>query len=69
MMTFVLLAVLSAVASATSKEHRSELVLIGDDKIPEVIKTPRPQIDASALPDHYDLRALGLLTTDLNQVS
>lgn len=69
MMLLTVLALLSAVVSATSKEHRSELVLIGDEKIGEVVKTPRPHFDAATLPDHYDLRSLGLLTTDLNQVS
>ena len=67
---FVLVAaLLAATVSANSKkEHRTELILIDVEKIGEKVTTPRPKFDRATVPDTYDLRALGLLTTDLNQV-
>lgn len=47
--------------------RKNELVLDGDDKVGEVVKTrvvPKPR---ASLPANWDYRPLGLLTTDLNQ--
>jgi cathepsin X len=46
---------------------RNELVLIGDEKIGEVIKTKLQYKTAAELPASFDYRPLGLLTEDLNQ--
>lgn len=48
-------------------ERPNELVLIGDEKIGEVIKTKITYKKASELPTNFDYRDLGLLSTDLNQ--
>lgn len=61
---FCLVAILSQVYASFIK---NELVLIGDEKIGEVIKTHRPSLKASQLPKEFDYRPLGLLTADLNQ--
>ena len=47
--------------------YKNELVLLGDDKIGEVVKTPIKYLKSSQLPTNYDLRPLGLLSSDLNQ--
>ena len=48
-------------------DRRSELVLLGDEKIGQVIKTKMQYKKASELPRNFDYRTLGVLTTDLNQ--
>ncbi len=58
----VLLAPVFALAAV-----KNELVLIGDDKIEEVVKTKILQRTAAELPTNFDYRPLGLLTEDLNQ--
>jgi hypothetical protein len=60
----VLLAVLVSIVSA---EVRNELILDGDEKIGQVIKTKVHYKKLSELPTHFDYREKGLLTTDLNQ--
>jgi len=63
-----ILAIVAVLCAAfVSAERRSELLLLGDDLIGEVIKSARPVYNASEVPAAYDLRALGLLTADLNQ--
>ena len=47
--------------------HKNELVLLGDEKIGEVVKTRIVHRSRSSLPTNFDYRPLGLLTTDLNQ--
>ena len=59
----VLLAPLLLIAAV----HKNELVLDGDEKIGQVVKTPIVHRPRSSLPTNFDYRALGLLTTDLNQ--
>ena len=46
---------------------RSEIVLIGDEEIGQVLISPRPMFKKSELPTLLDYRPLGLLTTDRNQ--
>ena len=43
--------------------------MVLQDDVKEVVKSARPDeyIKMSDLPENYDLRELGLLTTDLNQ--
>ena len=53
--------------SLNRADRRSELVLLGDEKIGEVIKTKMQYKKASELPRTFDYRTLGVLTTDLNQ--
>lgn len=60
----VLVILLSACATLA---YRSELVLLGDDKVGEVIKSPVPKIPRAELPASLDYRTRGLLTADLNQ--
>lgn len=60
---FVLL-IVPYLAAATVK---NELVLLGDDKFEQVIKSPRPAFKAGELPTNFDYRTKGLLTMDLNQ--
>ena len=66
---FRFLAFVALFVSAVVAERPSELVLLGDEKIGEVVKTARPHtyLNMTALPAEYDLRKSGLLTTDLNQ--
>jgi cathepsin X len=52
---------------AVSYGYRNELNLIGDDKIPEVIKSAPLKKTRGELPTNFDYRTLGLLTSDLNQ--
>ena len=59
---FILSAVLALVAG-----YRSELNLVGDDKIPEVVKSAPLRLSAAELPANFDYRPLGLLSSDLNQ--
>jgi cathepsin X len=58
---------LLAVLACASAAVRNELVLQGDDKIGEVVKTRIQYKKASELPAHLDYREKGLLTSDLNQ--
>jgi len=46
---------------------RNELVLQGDEKIGSVVKTQLKKLTKAELPENFDYRPLGLLTTDLNQ--
>jgi hypothetical protein len=55
------------VAAAVTPAYKNELVLVGDEKIEEVVKSPRPVFGATELPKSLDYRPLGLLTQDLNQ--
>eukprot|EP01034_Spumella_vulgaris_P033935 gene33935-41856_t len=48
-------------------KYQNELILQGDDKIGEVVKTKITYKKASELPANFDYRPLGLLTEDLNQ--
>lgn len=57
---FFLLALFAAVAA-----RKNELVLQGD--VGEVVKTRMVYKSRDSLPANFDYRALGLLTTDLNQ--
>ena len=50
-----------------AKVQQNELVLLGDEKIGEVVKTKIQYKKASELPASFDYRPLGLLTEDLNQ--
>jgi len=47
--------------------YKNELVLIGDEKIGEVVKSVPPRKTKDQLPASLDYRPLGLMTTDLNQ--
>eukprot|EP01035_Chromulina_nebulosa_P017557 gene17557-23121_t len=67
-----MLAILSIIIAVLSVQvngykHKNELILLGDEIIGEVVKTPRPLYNISELPESLDYRELGLLTTDLNQ--
>ena len=66
MWSIVLVVVCSFVVLSFA-ERPNELVLIGDEKIGEVIKTKITYKKASELPTNFDYRDLGLLSTDLNQ--
>mmetsp|Transcript_3070 Transcript_3070/g.4780 ORF Transcript_3070/g.4780 Transcript_3070/m.4780 type:complete len:279 (-) Transcript_3070:246-1082(-) len=46
---------------------KNELILQGDDKIGEVVKTEPVRKNKAQLPSEWDYRTLGLMTTDLNQ--
>ena len=57
-----------AVAVAFAEKFRaSELVLLGDETIGEVVLSARPSFNASTIPASLDYRTMGLLTGDLNQ--
>ena len=60
---YLLFSTILAIASG----YRNELVLLGDEKIGQVIKTSVQYKKAEDLPTHWDYRDLGLLTQDLNQ--
>jgi hypothetical protein len=60
-LSFVVLFVTSVAA------YKNELVLQGDENIGSVVKSTPKQLKASELPKNFDYRALGLLTSDLNQ--
>jgi len=62
-----LVSVCVALGAGARKEYVSELVLQPDHEVGEVIKSARPVYNASTVPASLDYRALGLLTTDLNQ--
>lgn len=62
---FRFLVVLATILAAVARKN--ELVLLGDEKIGEVVKTPIVHKARASLPENFDYRALGLLTTDLNQ--
>jgi len=47
--------------------YKNELVLQEDDKIGSVVKSKIPYFTQDQLPASLDYRALGLMTTDLNQ--
>lgn len=66
-MQLIYLAIFLLTISTIYGEVRNELVLLGDDKIGEVVKTRMVYKKASELPAHWDYREQGLLTTDLNQ--
>jgi len=66
-MLFLLFTIVVALIAAVNGEVRNELVLLGDEKIGEVVKSARPHFDSAELPASLDYRAQGLLTTDLNQ--
>jgi hypothetical protein len=63
-----LVVVLIAFAEAGKYKYRNEIVQLGDENLPPVIKKP---LDYDAivkiLPLSWDPRSKGLLTTDLNQ--
>lgn len=62
------IAIISCLLLTVSAERPSELKLLGDEKIGEVVKTKITyHKKASELPTNFDFRSLGLLTTDLNQ--
>ena len=55
-------------ASVTAKEYRNELVLQDETRVGSVIKTTPPSKETVGdMPENYDLRGTGLLTTNLNQ--
>lgn len=54
-------------AALAAAEHRNELVLLGDENIPSVVKTAMRYKSAAELPESWDYRTMGLLTSDLNQ--
>jgi len=62
---FKLLVVLVSVLSVLARKN--ELVLVGDEKLGQTIKTPVKVTPASELPASLDYRTRGLLTSDLNQ--
>ena len=66
MLSFAVL-VIACVAMLSVAERPNELVLIGDEKIGEVVKTKITYKKSNDLPKNFDYRDLGLLTTDLNQ--
>jgi hypothetical protein len=61
------LIVLLATLLVASAARKNELVLLGDEKIGEAVKTPVMYKPRASLPASLDYRAVGLLTTDLNQ--
>jgi hypothetical protein len=61
------LIVLLATLLVASAARKNELVLLGDEKIGEALKTPVMYKPRASLPASLDYRAVGLLTTDLNQ--
>jgi C1A family cysteine protease len=63
MFSFIVLVAFLASVSA----YQNELILIGDEKIGEVVKTPIKRLTKAQLPASFDYRPLGLLSTDLNQ--
>jgi hypothetical protein len=63
---FKLLVVLVALCVAFA-DRKSELILQGDDVVGEFVKSVRPSFNNTAVPAALDYRALGLLTSDLNQ--
>lgn len=63
---FKLLIVLTGLIAAFAA-RKNELVLQGDEKLGENVKTPVKVTPANELPVNFDYRSLGLLTTDLNQ--
>jgi uncharacterized membrane protein YecN with MAPEG domain len=63
----VLVALLCIFSVDAKKQRKNELVQIGDDKIGEVVVSPRPRRTKAELPKNFDYRSLGLLTADLNQ--
>jgi hypothetical protein len=68
MMLHQLLALLAVLAPLFAvAEVKNELVLLGDDEIGSVVKTVMKYKTAAELPESWDYRTLGLLTTDLNQ--
>lgn len=58
-----------AVTFSAATAYPNELILQDSEKVGEVIKTARPHeyIKATDLPDSFDYRDDGLLTSDLNQ--
>jgi cathepsin X len=60
-------ALATATIIATTAAYRSELDFSFESG--EVVKTPQPHeyMSASELPESLDYRAMGLLTSDLNQ--
>lgn len=62
---FKLFIILATVLSVLARKN--ELVLIGDEKLGQTVKTPVKVTPASELPKNFDYRTRGLLTTDLNQ--
>ena len=40
--------------------YRNELVLFPEGEIPDVVKTPRPNLTKAELPESFDYRSLGL---------
>ena len=62
---FKLLVVLAPLFAVLARKN--ELVLIGDEKLGQSVKTPIRVTPASELPTNFDYRTRGLLTTDLNQ--
>uniref|UniRef100_A0A7S3HM96 Peptidase C1A papain C-terminal domain-containing protein n=1 Tax=Spumella elongata TaxID=89044 RepID=A0A7S3HM96_9STRA len=62
---FKLFVILASVLCVLARKN--ELVLIGDEKLGQTIKTPVKVTPASELPKNFDYRTRGLLTTDLNQ--
>lgn len=66
-MQALFITVLIAFLASATAARPNELVLLGDDKIGQVVKTRVQYKKASALPSHWDYREKGLLTSDLNQ--
>jgi cathepsin X len=62
------LAILGLTFSFEEKQpYRNELDLVGDDIIGEVVRSRRPSFAKEDLPENWDYRTQGLLTSDLNQ--
>jgi hypothetical protein len=47
--------------------YPNELVLLPEEKVGEVVKSLPPRKTRAQLPENFDYRPKGLLTTDLNQ--
>eukprot|EP01031_Cornospumella_fuschlensis_P024773 gene24773-29936_t len=62
-----LVVAIAIVFCVLAQAYRNELVLLGDDKIGEVVKTRLQYKSAAELPTNWDYREKGLLTADLNQ--